>query len=380
MPGSTRPTVNFSRHRRKTSSTTSSNGSNESTSHTNSFGSSTYRSTTLEPNNIIVEHEQMDDERWCRLAFALGMPYGEIRHRSPETVKFAQQLRTRKPLSGKAVAELLAPLLASLVKRHKLMRCRGNAVFHPDGVPDSVPDIHIDKEWKMHLPTPNPAFALGYSCRAFTSHQLELQQGIIANSRSEPCDLHKLSQPTPEVYWPFFVVEAQEQSMVAARNACAGSAATCNNALMIFAGAAHEPAKHYHDMDFLWSLSKAAQSFSLAIHGKKASLNTHSSEGCLPHAVAVVRTYQLDDEKEVEAMAARISSILVWAENSRLRAIGDLLGVFDQKVRLAKHPLPQSEDLYTPSELMGFGVTPRSRMSIIKGVLADSVPRWAREF
>ncbi|EXJ84703.1 hypothetical protein A1O3_05373 [Capronia epimyces CBS 606.96] len=376
MPGSVRSTTILPRHHRHASITIKSDESERP----DSFGASDYRSTTLEPHNIIVEDQQMDDDRWCRLAFALGMPYGEVRRPSPDVTKFAQQVRARKSISSKEMTGLLAPLLLSLVKRHKLMSCRANTIFPRDGVPDEVPDFEIEEGWKMQLPTPRPTFTLGYSSRAFTSHQLDLQQGIIANNKNEPCDLHKLSQPIADVYWPFFVFEIQERSMLAARNACAGSAATCNNALMVFAGAVQEPAKYYHDMSFLWNLSKAVQSFSLSINGKTACLNTHNSEGCLPHAVAVIKTYRLDDERDVEAMAARISSIMVWAENNRIRSIHELLDAFDQRVQLVKNPLSKTEDLYAPSELLNFGVAPRSRRSVIKNVLAESLPRWAREF
>ena len=321
----------------------------------------------------------MDDERWSRLAFALGMPYGDSRKPSSEATKFAQQVRNRKSISSKEMTDLLLPLLISVAKPHKTMKCRTNTLFHRDGVPDDVPDFEVDGGWKMQLPTPKPTITLGYSNKAFDAHQLELQHGIIANNQNEPCDLHKLSQPVPDVYWPFFIVEALDESMLAARNACAGSAATCNNALMIFAGAA-ETIKTYQDMNFLWNLSKAAQSFSLAINGKTACLNTHNSEGCLPHAVAVIRTYRLDDEKEVEAMAARIGSILVWAENCRLQSIGDLLDQFDKRVRLCRDTMARNGVSYDPTELADFGVVPKTRRSIIFSVLTESLPKWARPY
>ncbi|KIW34030.1 uncharacterized protein PV07_00832 [Cladophialophora immunda] len=363
-------------HIRKPSSSSKSNVSERRAS----FGSSDYRSTTLEPNHIIVEDRQMDDERWSRLAFALGMPYGETQRPSSEATKFAQQVRSRKSVSAKEMTDLLLPLLVSVAKNHRIMKCRTNTLFHRDGVPDEVPDFEVEGGWKMQMPTPKPTITLGYSSSAFSSHQLELQHGIISNRHNEPCNLAKLSQPVPDVYWPFFIVEAQDESMLAARNASAGSTATCNNALMIFAGVAEEPQRYYSDMNFLWRLSKAAQSFSLSINGKTACLNTHNSEGCLPHAVAVIRTYRLDNDKDVESMAGRISSILVWAENCRLQSISDLLSAFDKRVKLCRDNMAQNRVPYDPPELSNFKNPPRSRASIIKGVIAESLPRWARAF
>ncbi|KIW40290.1 uncharacterized protein PV06_07501 [Exophiala oligosperma] len=381
------PTLNMALSRRTSTRVVNHSRKNSSSTHSGSdlerrtsFGSSDYRSTTLEPNNIIVEDQQMDDERWSRLAFSLGIPFGVSYRRSAAASRFAQQVRNRSDVSGKDMKELLLPLLVSIAKDHKAMKCRTDTAFYRDGVPDEVPDFEVEDGWKMHLPTPRPTITMGYSKGSFTPRELELQQGIIVNSKNEPCDLHKLSQPLPDVFWPFLVVEIQEDSMLAARNACAGAAATCNNALMIFAAAAEEPHKVYSDMNFLWNMSKAAQSFSLAINGKTACLNTHNSEGCLPHAVAVIRTYQLDNESEVEALAARLGSILVWAENCRLRSVYDLLANFDRRVQLAQMAANMSEDRYTPSELATFGIVPKSRMTVIKEVFVESLPRWARPY
>ncbi|KIY01185.1 uncharacterized protein Z520_02737 [Fonsecaea multimorphosa CBS 102226] len=368
--------ISLRSHIRKPSSSTKSNVSEKRAS----FGSLDYRSTTLEPNHIIVEDKEMDDERWSRLAFALGMPYGETQRPSPEATKFAQQVRSRRTVSGKEMTDLLLPLLVSVAKNYRIMKCRTNTLFHRDGVPDEVPDFEVEDGWKMQLPTPRPTITLGYSSKAFSSHQLELQHGIISNSRNEPCNLDKLSQPVPDVYWPFFVVEVQDESMLAARNASAGSAATCNNALMIFAGAAEEAQRYHSDMNFLWRLSKAAQSFSLSINGKTACLNTHNSEGCLPHAVATIRTYRLDNDKDVESMAARISSILVWAENCRLQSISDLLSAFDKRVKLCREHMTRDSSPYDPPQLASVNGPPRSRTSIIRSVIAESLPRWARAF
>ena len=322
----------------------------------------------------------MDDERWSRLAFALSMPCQEIRRTNPDARRFALHMKRQKSNVGsKQVTEMLHPLIRSIVKRHKTITCKRMAQFHRESVPDEVPDFEIEPGWKTQLPTPRPAFTLGYSESAFDAHQLELQQGIIANNRNEPCDLHKVSQPIAGVYWPFFVVEAEDESMLAARNACAGSAATCNNGLMIFAGAAEEHRDQYIDTKYVSNLSQAVQSFSLAINGKTACLSTHNSEGCLPHAVSAIRTYKLDDEDDMEALASRIRSILVWAENCRLSSIADLIEKFDRRVRLAKASTSSSAHCYDPRELADFRIASSKRRSaIVKEVFMDGLAKWIR--
>ncbi|OCT44838.1 hypothetical protein CLCR_06394 [Cladophialophora carrionii] len=132
---------------RRLSSSTRSQKSERRTS----FGSMDYRSTTLEPHHIIVEDQQMDDERWSRLAFALGMPYSDTRRSSPEATRFAQQVRSRRAISSKEMTSLLLPLLVAVAKDHKLMKCRTDALFHRDGIPDDVPDFEVEDGWKMLL-------------------------------------------------------------------------------------------------------------------------------------------------------------------------------------------------------------------------------------
>ena len=136
-------------------------------------------------------------------------------------------------------------------------------------------------------------------------------------------------------------------------------------------------------MNLLWNLSKAAQSFSLAVNGKTACLSTHTSQGCQPHAVGVIRTYRLDDEKDVESMAARIGSILAWAENSRLQSIRDLLFQFDGRVQLRRNTTGRKATSRDPKELAKLDVAklevvPKKRRSIIKSVFVESLPEWAR--
>jgi len=345
-----------------------------------SLGSTEYRFATLEPNHIVVEDEPMDEERWSRLAFALSMPCRDVRRAYPEARKFAIQMKKRSSnTTSKQVTELLHPLIRSIVKEHTQINVRSMAQFHRESVPDEVPNFEIEPGWKMQLPTPKPAFTIGYSETAFNPHQLELQQGIIANNRNEPCDLHRVSQPIPDVYWPFFVVEAEDASMLAARNACAGSAAACNNGLMIFAGAAEEVRDRYIDMKYLHKLSQAVQSFSLAINGKTACLNTHNAEGCLPHAVALIRMYRLDDENDMEALVSRIQSILVWAEHCRLTSITDLIEKFERRVRVAKTATTIPGHCYYPLELAHFEIASRKRTStVIKTALLEAIPKWIR--
>lgn len=347
------------------------------------FDSAFYRQHTLRPNNIVVEEAQLDDERWSRHAFALGMPYGDIHRPNPEARRFVQRLQKRPQMGEKQLAEILVPLIGASTRSHRHLQVRTTTTFHEDAVPNGSGTGSRNSGWSMALPIPKPDMVVGFSPKTFKAHELELQSGIIANARGEPCDLSRVSQPTPDVFWPFFVVEIQRESLAAAQNAAAGSASTCNNALAMFAEAAEGASRPRQGRNIFWPSQRTVQSFSLSISGKRATLNLHHSEGGLCHRAAVVRLYELDDERDVEALVSRIGSICVWAENCRLPSILDLLESFNNVVQLESRDFVSdafvNENLERvngcSSGSLGAG---RKRFGGFKSVLAELSPRWIR--
>lgn len=117
----------------------------------------------------------MDEKRWSRLAFALGMLFGESLLPSSAASKFAQHIRSQRSVNSTEMTELLVPLLASIAKDHNTLKCRTHATFYREAVPDEVSDSEIEHGWEMQLPNPEPAITLGYSHSPFTPHQLDLQ-------------------------------------------------------------------------------------------------------------------------------------------------------------------------------------------------------------
>ncbi|KIX08951.1 uncharacterized protein Z518_00029 [Rhinocladiella mackenziei CBS 650.93] len=343
------------------------------------FSSPFYRQHTLRPNNIIVEDGQLDDERWSRQAFALGMPFGDVQRPNAEARKVAQKMQRKQNLNEKQLVELLLPLVQSSAKSHKKLQVQTGNNFHHDAVPIGTFDQSSYTAWSMPLPVPKPDIAVGFTSKTFNSHELELQEGIISNAHGEPCDLAKVSQPTRDVFWPFFVVEVQA-SLYAAQNAAAGSASTCNNALALLAEAADEPTIQRQGRGISWQSRRAVQSFSLAVCGKTATLNLHNFQGGLSHCAAVIRSYKLDDESDMEALASRLASILIWAENCRLPTIVDLLENLDHMVQLESRDY--LSDAFTNENLVTVSNhdagSPRKRFSGIKSRLAEISPKWIR--
>ncbi|KIX99470.1 uncharacterized protein Z520_05046 [Fonsecaea multimorphosa CBS 102226] len=379
----------------------------KSPEHIHPFASVYYRQHTLVPNRITVEESQLCDEGWSRHAFSMGMPFSDIYRPHAEARKFAQKMQKRPRMSNKQLTDSLLPLIQTAMKpSSKKLHVETEATFHPDAVPKGSPAGRMSNSqtapsWSMPLPIPKPNITVGFSSKNFTTHELELQDGIISDAQGEPCNLAKISQPirgSNTMCWPFFNVEIQHDSLMAAQNAAAGSGSTCNNALALLAEAADNPLIQSRGRNLFWQSRRAVYSFSLSIHndsssseegtGKMATLNLHSSEGGMSHAMAAIRTYDLCNERDVEHLLTRLCSIFVWAENCQLQQIFTLLATLDALVQLESgreylsDSFPhESMDTYTaPATSPGSGsLSPaRRKLGTIKSVLADLSPKWLR--
>ena len=297
-----------------------------------------FRFTTLEPNQIFMEDGLMEEEERVQLAFSLGMRLNESGPPTAETKRFVHKLRQRKPDTELRVDDLLASLLLPLCNAHDKIDFKADAPFWGEAIPQEVTDGDTERGWRMPLPMPQPAFTIGYRNQALRQRYHELQNGIIKNEDDEPCNLAQVSQLVPGIYWPFLVIETRPRAhlnaMKSAKNACAGAAATCNNAIMILSNAAQRPNEYSTSPSLQWDTLKLAQTFSLSIDGRVACLSSHNSQGILPHSMKAMRLYNLEDEAEVQALCSRIESIMVWAEHSRLLTILEILDRLDRRVHL----------------------------------------------
>ena len=297
-----------------------------------------YRFTTLEPNQIFMEDGLMEEEERSQLAFSLGMPLNERTTPTAETKRFVQKLKQRKSDTHTSIDDLLASLLLPIFKAHDKIGFKAGAEFSREAIPQEVKDSDIGPAWHMQLPTPKPAFTVGYQSQAFRQRYHELQNGIINNEHDEPCNLAQVSRPVPEIYWPFLVIETRPRghrnAMKSAKQACAGAAATCNNAIMILSNAAQQPSEYATSPSIRWDTLRLAQAFSLAVDGKVACLSSHNSQGALPHSMKAVWLYNLEDEAEVQALCSRLESIMVWAEHGRLLNVLEVLDRLDRRVHM----------------------------------------------
>lgn len=347
------------------------------------FDKNDYRFTTLEPNQIFMEDGQMDEDEWSRLAFSLGLPTREDDTPAIEAKRFAQKIRQRKKDPNVAVNDLLSTLLISISKTHNKIDFTADTPFWREAVPQEVTDKDVELGWSMQLPTPKPAFTFGYRSDAFRRRYHDLQNGIVNKENGEPCNLSQVSQPVPEIYWPFLVIESRPRAhaaaMKSAKHACAGAGATCNNAVIILSNAAQRPNEYSTSPSLQWDTLKLAQTFSLAIDGRIACLSSHNSQGILPHAMKVVRSYNLEDEKEVQMLSSRVKSIMVWAENCRLLTILEVLDRLDRRVHSgvpSKTPLrPEFDRDIWPER---FGKDKAGRQSGTRSTIWDRFPSMAR--
>ena len=360
------------------------------------FSSTYYRQHSLLPKRIIVEEDQLSEEGWSTHAFALGIPAKDVHRSHPEARRFTQRIQRKPKINDKHVTELLLSLIQTATQSSEKLQIKTETTFHLDAVPNGSPVGRLSQSqtppWNMPLPAPKPNVTVGFSSKNFTQHQLELQDGIISNASGEPCALSRISQPvtgTNTLFWPFFTVDVQKNSLEAAQNASAGSASTCNNGLALLAEAAEEPTLQKYGRNGFWKIRSAVQSFSLSVHnesegnGKMATLNVNTSQGGLSHTCSPIRSYALCNEYDVECLLARLSSIFVWAENCQLPQIFTLLTNLDALVQLqsgVKH-LSDNFPSFELDRVTGYGESPtpgRSKFGVMRSVLAQVSPKWIR--
>ncbi|RVX71362.1 hypothetical protein B0A52_04936 [Exophiala mesophila] len=392
------PPVAFS-NRSSTTSTSSSNASTSSDSSTASntvYSSPSYRAEILRRHNIYVESAILEDETWSRCAFAMGMPYADSYCASPETRRFANKVqravKSKGRLSEKQATEGLNTLLeATMAKaRSSLPGGRnGNdrkfvvktgATFHREAL--SSPTSTSAPQ----LPTPKPSLTVGFTSATFNDHEHELQTGVIVSPSGSPCDLSKLSQPTADCFWPFFLVECHKESLYTAHNAAACSAVACNTALTILTSAVEDPSIRTRGRSITWTSQRTVESFSLSVSGTVASLNLHRLENGVHHS-AMIRAYSLDDPRDVEAMFSRLTSIFVWAVNLRLPRVVDLLENLDCVVKLDQRDNVVHDDggllsVATGASAPRSGISqtspPKSLSSGLRSIFHDLGPKWLR--
>lgn len=313
------------------------------------------------------------EESWANLAFSLGIPAADASRPNSDAKKFAQRIRRRQDISNKQMLEYLGSLMGKIRKNRPSIRHKKSVAFCPDAIPQPSNSAGI-------IPIPCPGLTIGYRQNAFCSWHVQIQNGIISG---EDGTLHLagISQPIPNVYWPFLVIEVSEESMLAAQHLCGAAAATCSNAVMILSRAVFSAEGGRFPQSFYLSNSqKAAISFSLAVHDRVARLNVHQITSNFRQECHTVRCYRLFDEYEVEALVARIESILLWAEHSRLPAIVQILEICSQRPlgqrltgREFARPLPE----LTPptstdsSPLSGIGPPDESEELVANNVFAD---------
>ena len=319
----------------------------------------------------------MSDERWSTIAFSLGIPTRPGKRSDHETNKLAQRMSKRKVVSSSQTFDLIASLIHKLASVHPQLSQENRCVYHND----AVPTLDSLKNTVHRLPTPKPAISVGYFRDNFQLSHDELQNGIITGPAGEPCDLNHISQPVPEHFWPFFVVEISDKSMAAARDASAVTAATCNHGLALLSEAAREE-KGWSDTTFLRD-NRHSKTFSLSVHGKAASLSVHGADASVGELASVIGTYMLDNPDSVATLADRIQSIFVWGRFSRLPSIMSSLDELDRKVHgefSGVTVLDSSYD-FDPHCLKGLVLEAPRRPDRLKVVLKaglPSLPSWLK--
>lgn len=331
------------------------------------------RSDVLESNNILLCDGVMREESWSDLAFSLGLPARGNPQSTVATRKCAQRVRKRKVHSAAQTYDLIKPFIESLTSTCLKLSQQNRCVYHGD----AVPTVNEFKNTVNRLPIPKPVISVGYHKGAFSFGHDELQNGLITDQAGEPCDLKHISQPVLNHFWPFLIVEISDLSIAAARQDSAISAATCNNALVLLAGAAAENEKDWSSTSFAFDY-KFARSFSLSLHGKTAVLSTHCLETNALHVATEIARYQLDEDNDIASLADRLHSIMIWGEHNRLAEIMATLDQLDRKVHGPISGMSLTCDGYDfdPHCLKTLKLQPPKRPDRMKVVFKAGIPSW----
>ena len=334
------------------------------------------RSEHLSSSDNGLDGVAMTTDQWASLASALGLNTADEQTIFPESNKIAHKVRKRRHISDKDLLEVFTNLLVAIVTPYPRLLIARRAPFNREAVPLDIPKFGMTNS---HLLTPRPTIVVGYNPQVFSSYQLELQQGIISDIKGEPQDLFRISQTVSGMCWPFLVLDIDEKSMINACNGCSAGTATCNNALTLLAGALMDDPASSYDEYFVRNLSKTVHSFSIAVSGKAACLMSHNSEASMEDAVSIVRTYDIDQEKDVQALAGRIRSIVIWAQKARLQGVMDLLDRLDRRVNFRESTKVQETVTKLPLEYAVPDTdNEKKKKGVLKSVVAESMPSWSR--
>lgn len=321
--------------------------------------------------------------RWTAVADALGISPFDAGPVGDDARKWAHKVSKRRKIGAKQMTDIIWLAVASSAVKHKGIHPTSDNVFNREPIPNYAPSLNSTANRRIGILPPRPAVTVGYRVQTFTSHQRELQHGLISDIDGAPRDLSKLSQICKDTYWPFFVVEIHDTSLQAASDLAIDGTATCNNALMTLASALLNPNALSPDDHLVDCVNQGIASFALAIHKKKARLIAHFCEGFVSETAGVVQTYNLESDKDMAALLVRIQGIFAWAEGPRLAAITELLNTLDRRVSFSECLADQETVARGPMDVPGVGRLPPTegpgeRQGLLKSVIGSSMPSWSR--
>jgi hypothetical protein len=353
------------------------------TTRTSTDGVSVSSSSSHVPESYPPKEPDLTLQKWQDIAESMGIKPFVAVHVTDESRKLAHKVTKRRKIESKHMKEIIWNAIAPLAARHPKLNVTPDSLFNREPIPNYAPRLESTANRRIGMLPSRPAVTAGYMPQTFTSHQRDLQHGLISDVDGAPRDLSRLSHVCKDTYWPCFVIEHHETSMHAACNFAIEGTATCNNALMTLASALLDPLAATPDERLVHLVNRSIASFAIAVYKKTSKLIVHYSEGFVAEGVGVVQTFNLESESDVAALLARIESIFEWAEKVRLRAVADLLDVLDRRVNFSECYKAQDTASKGPMDVPGVGRVAPAAISekkggLIKAVIGSSMPSWSR--
>ncbi|KAI9842749.1 MAG: hypothetical protein M1837_006932 [Sclerophora amabilis] len=206
-------------------------------------------------------------------------------------------------------------------------------------IPYRAPLVGARTEYHAAVPCPIPDLLYGFEHDCFDSEERLTQECNL-----DGVDLTRISHPSRDLYWPFFVVEFKSQvsrgNVWRATNQCAGGGSACVKALeaLLEISSPWLPGREENHDGRVDGTSSRSLVYSVAVDDQLAVLNVHWFDVLKQEFhLQRIATYILTDPTDVQQFCTRVKGILEWGLATRLPQIKEALRTIYEERILSSH-------------------------------------------
>lgn len=287
------------------------------------IASSTYRWGVLRPNGVRFkfEHDILPENvARHRDIVALRPRNDSSTMTSEDARRLAIQLREKENGEESKIENILkASILVpptSAVGLQINEKSHFNVQLLPKGARRHVEGF-LSQEFAT-ISQPKPDLAYGYQECVFDVQETDMFYTVMTTEEGHPVNLRTISQPAPEIFWPFLIVEAKAQAKgtncYQASNQCAGGGSSCLNSIATL----NELARQATGKESPCADSVA---YSLAIDSEMAILYIHWREFPTSYFLQRIDTYLVRKSSDLVRLSTHLRNIVDWGLGTRLEQV-----------------------------------------------------------